>query len=108
MILRSRCMGTEELRFTDTHTIGAVEFTTPILKYNASQSWRRDFQGLWTFLDSNMLIETHAKCGTHVHMSPLEGIWPLIYLKKICRSVLWFEAAFKILVPESRRGNRYC
>jgi hypothetical protein len=99
---------TTELRFADAYIIGALEFTTPILKYNASQSWRRDVQGLWTFLDSYMLIETHAKCGTHVHMSPLEGIWPLIHLKKICRSVLWFEAAFEILVPESRRGNRYC
>jgi hypothetical protein len=108
MILRPPCVRAEELRVTDAFTIGAVEFTTPILKYNASQSWRRDIQGLWTFLDINMLIETHAKCGTHVHMSPLEGIWPLIHLKKICRCILWFEAAFEILVPESRRGNRYC
>jgi hypothetical protein len=40
-------------------------------------------------------------------MSPLEGIWPLLHLKKICRRMLWFEAAFKTLVPESRRGNHY-
>lgn len=110
VVVSSYLILTFSILFTviDAFTKGAVEFTTPILKYNASESWRRDVQGLWTFLDDNMLIETHAKCGTHVHMSPLEGIWPLMHLKKICRCVLWFENAFEVLVPESRRGNHYC
>jgi hypothetical protein len=55
-----------------------------------------------------MIIETHPKCGTHIHMPPLQDIWLLLNLKKICHSVLWFEGAFEVLVPESRRRNHHC
>jgi Putative amidoligase enzyme len=107
-LLLNNCELMVQRGLTNSYLTGAVEFTTPILKYDSSQSWVRDIHGLWTFLDTHMLIETHDKCGTHIHMSLPDGMWPLQHLKKICRSVLWFETAFEILVPESRRGNPYC
>ncbi|RDW59552.1 hypothetical protein BP6252_12639 [Coleophoma cylindrospora] len=50
----------------------ALEFTSPILQYVPSKSWRGDIQAFWNFFDQYMFIETDPKCGTHIHMSPLE------------------------------------
>lgn len=79
-----------------------------MLKYDNTQHWRRDVADLFDFLDTHSVIETHAKCGTHVYISLLSGEWLTDDLKQVASTILWLETAFEVLVPDSRRGNICC
>jgi hypothetical protein len=53
-------------------------------------------------------IQTSPSCGFHVHICPLsDGGWTPDNLKQLCRAIIYFEAAFELLVPNERRGNQY-
>ncbi|KAB8269043.1 hypothetical protein BDV30DRAFT_230136 [Aspergillus minisclerotigenes] len=51
-------------------------------------------------------VNANTSCGTHVHLSRVEG-YSLADLKKICQSIIHFEPAFEALLPEDRLSNEY-
>lgn len=48
----------------------------------------------------------NASCGLHVHVDARS--LTLAQQKMLCKMFLKYEGAFDLLVPESRRANRYC
>ena len=57
-------------------------------------------------------FETNRSCGFHVHLSPgsssyERGDWTLDELKNIAMAVIYFEDAFEVLIPETRRGSKW-
>lgn len=59
-------------------------------------------------LQSTCQLYTNDSCATHVHLSPADGTWGTKELKKICKSILYFEEAFEVVVPQSRRHSKFC
>lgn len=51
---------------------------------------------------------TNETCGTHIHLSPGEGIWRTKELKRICKAILYFEEAMEVLFPAARRQSKFC
>ncbi|KAJ5682653.1 hypothetical protein N7462_005818 [Penicillium macrosclerotiorum] len=83
-----------------------LESTSPIFGIYEGSKWREDINFLWEFLTQNYQIPQNDTCGTHIHLSRVEG-YSLQELKKIAQSVIHFEAAWEALLPEARRCNEY-
>lgn len=57
-------------------------------------------------------FQTNRSCGFHVHISPGDpsdgrGDWTLEELKNIAMAIVYFEDAFEVLIPETRRGSKW-
>ncbi|KAG8164617.1 hypothetical protein KVR01_004892 [Diaporthe batatas] len=92
---------------TKTNNKYAVEFVSPILRYDSTGLWRAHVQNLFKTMRESYVFESNRSCGFHVHASPAAGAWSLQELKSICMAVVYFEDAFEAIVPEHRRGNQW-
>jgi len=76
------------------------------LVHDNGVNWRYQIQELWTFLDSFARVEANSSCGTHIHVSPPLGVdWHIEYLRRIAKTLIHFEPAIEVLLPEHRRSN---
>lgn len=68
--------------------------------------WRYSVRQFWEFLDTYAYVETNYSCGTHVHISPPPNMeWNIEYLRRIAKSLIYFEPAIEVLLPPYRRTN---
>ena len=79
---------------------------SPIFHFAPHGQWRGAVIALWEVLSGFYIVGSNTTCSTHVHVSLLEG-WQLEQVKRVARTVIYFESAVEILVPEHRRGNEY-
>ncbi len=88
--------------------LGPLEIISPIMTFGTDSLWRAQVEEVWRIIDAFCVIETDQTCGTHVHISPPGNLtWDTESLKSICCSIIWFESAFEVLVPQTRRGNEW-
>ncbi|OBT50907.1 hypothetical protein VE04_09088 [Pseudogymnoascus sp. 24MN13] len=84
-----------------------LELVSPALQFTNGSSFRSEVEFVWRHLQEMTTINTNETCGTHIHLSPYtnNGIWALRDVKAICRSIIYFEFAFEVLLPAHRRQN---
>lgn len=75
--------------------------------FNGQSGWRREVNHMFHVVNTLCKIGSNTSCGTHIHISPGLGDWSTGQLKSVCKAILYFESAFEVLVPESRRGNQW-
>lgn len=80
---------------------------SPILHAFPGSNWRNHVKATWNFLHQNYKITGNDDCATHVHVS-LDPPYKVTEIKKIAQAVIHFEPAIEVVVPDSRRANRYC
>lgn len=62
---------------------------------------------LFQYLDTFYEVRVNETCSTHVHISIVNAPFSLEDLKKIARSVLYWEPAWEAITPVERRSNRW-
>lgn len=71
-----------------------------------------EIRDLFVSINNLYNLDTNRSCGFHVHLSPgssssERGDWTLHELKNISMAIVYFEDAFEVLIPETRRGNKW-
>ncbi|KAH9992557.1 hypothetical protein F4779DRAFT_609148 [Xylariaceae sp. FL0662B] len=66
-----------------------VEIVAPIMLFNPAGAWRKEVEYMFR------------------NISPGAGDWGTAELKSICKAIIYFECAFEVLFPKSRRGNQW-
>ncbi|ROW07938.1 hypothetical protein VMCG_03427 [Cytospora schulzeri] len=95
-----------------TDTTFPIEIVSAILHVQPASTWRMEIEHLFEALNDSYEFETNRSCGFHVHLSPgnssyKRGDWTLEELKNIAMAVVYFEDAFEVLIPETRRGSKW-
>lgn len=85
---------------------------SPILHFQPSSRWRTEIKDFFASMSSLYDLDTNRSCGFHVHLSPGDPSgdrvdWTLDELKNIAMAVVYFEDAFELLIPETRRGSKW-
>jgi hypothetical protein len=87
--------------------LGPLELVSPIFLFIDGSDFREKVEHCWRHISTITTINVNQTCGMHVHLSPLSnsGSWTLPQIKAICRSIIYFEFAFEVLLPLHRRQN---
>ncbi|ELR03922.1 hypothetical protein GMDG_06453 [Pseudogymnoascus destructans 20631-21] len=83
-----------------------LENISPIFRAYENSIWQNHVAAMWSHLEARYNITSNDSCGTHVHISLIEG-YSLSALKRICQSIIYFEPAFEAILPRARLGNEY-
>ncbi|KAI9676457.1 MAG: hypothetical protein M1817_000614 [Caeruleum heppii] len=76
-------------------------------KLGSTERWRDEFEKVWRVIDDNFEVNTNDSCGTHVHLSPWFG-WSLKQVRKLSKSVFFWEAEMGQYMPPERMIYKYC
>ena len=91
------------------HCSDGLELVSPILQYLPGHGWSDSVTAVLEEIKFHCKVETSGSCSTHVHLSPLNNVpWDIGALRSLCQAILYFENAWEVLLPESRRGNGWC
>lgn len=78
------------------------------MKFDETNTYQTEVRYMFLKMQEACKLVTNESCSTHIHLSPSDGIWGTKELKRICKSVLYFEEAMEILFPEARRRSKFC
>lgn len=88
---------------------------SPILVFDTTGRWRYHVRKMFDNVGKLATFITNKSCSNHIHISP--GVprpgmpgpdWTLAELKRIACCIIYFEPAFQVLLPHSRRKNKFC
>jgi len=86
--------------------LGGFEFVSPVLLYNDEGYWRNQLESVIDGLEVKFSLSVDNKCGTHIHISTLDG-WNLKILRNLAVSALAFEAQLDQLMS-NKVDNVFC
>lgn len=85
-----------------------MEIISPIMQFDESNTYQTEIRYMFSKVQEACKLVTNESCATHIHLSPGEGIWRTKELKRVCKSILYFEEAMEVIFPEARRRSKYC
>lgn len=78
------------------------------MQFHESNTYQTEIRYMFSKMQEACKLVTNESCATHIHLSPGEGIWRTKELKRVCKSILYFEEAMEVIFPEARRSSKYC
>lgn len=87
---------------------GPLEIVSPIFDYSAIE-WQHRISDAIEFFEEEAELHINSTCGFHIHVSPREGRWELLWLQRIAAAIITFDDVFDDCFPinSKNRGKDY-
>ncbi|KAF2745040.1 hypothetical protein M011DRAFT_155896 [Sporormia fimetaria CBS 119925] len=89
-----------------------MKLLSPVFKFRPGKletNWVKEISTAWNVLQRSYRLSLNGDCATHISISPCgHRKWLLDDVKRITKTVLYFERAVDAIVPLDRRISVFC
>lgn len=82
--------------------LDSFEFVSPIFYYRDGSRWANQIKRLSDYISRYTQPEMDETTGIHIHVSPVNGRWSLVDLKRIAQAIIHFDDPLKTLFPDHK------